>query len=246
MEYKSTPIEVKGIDKGKRTADIAFATYNNIDRGKDILRPGAFKKSWTERKSDIRFFLNHDPSQAPGKALDFYDDTNQAVAKAYLGTHTLGEDTLKMMDEGIITDASFGFRTEKKNMIDVKGETVRELLEVNQREFSVLTDWGMNPLSKVRSVSKSLYGFDMMELKTRINKLEKFCRNTTASDDTIKTLLQEVKALQSLVAGFDTATTHDDEPDASDPNEVLEGEEGMRNTVLSRIKLLHTQMALGS
>jgi HK97 family phage prohead protease len=242
VEYKSIQFELKGVDKGKRTADIAFATYNNIDRGKDILRPGAFKKSWTERKSDIRFFLNHDPSQAPGKALEFYDDNNQAVAKAFLGTHTLGEDTLKMMDEGIITDASFGYRVEKKNFIDVKGEQIRELLEVNQREFSVLTDWGMNELSKVRSVQKNLAGIDLEELKARINKIEKFCRNTTASDETIKSLLQDVKVLQSLVAGFDTATTHDDEPDASDPNEVLEGEQ---NTVLSRIKLLHTQMALG-
>src|SRR5687767_3518360 len=98
MEYKSIKFEKKDIDKGQRTAVIAFATYNNIDRDGDVLRRGAFNKSWQEAKEDIRFFLNHDKTQVPGRPIEFWEDDNHAYAKAYLGTHTLGEDVLKMMD----------------------------------------------------------------------------------------------------------------------------------------------------
>ena len=240
MEYKSTPFEVKDINKGERSAVIAFATYNNIDHGGDVLRPGAFKKSWAENKSDIRFFLNHDRSQAPGKALDFFDSGDSANAKAFLGTHTLGEDTLKMMDEGVITDASFGYIPIKKEMIDVKGRSVRELKEVKQREFSVLTDWGMNPLSKVSSVTKSLGNKDLFEIKTRIEKLEKFCRNTTASDETIKYFLQEIKSLHEFVAEIDTADTHEiSEPDASETGKTNDNEE-----ILATLQLLNLKASM--
>ena len=240
LEYKSTPLEVKDLDRSKRTAVIAFATYNNVDRGGDILRPGAFKKSWNENKSDIRFFLNHDPSQAPGKGLDFFDDGDHANVKAYLGTHTLGEDTLKMMDEGIITDASFGFNTIQSNNIDVKGKSVRELKEVRQREFSVLTDWGMNPASKVLRVTKSLNGDAYKAISDRLAKLEKFCRNTTASDECIKNILQEVKSLQSIVSQFDTADTHD----ANEPTASGEGNTTVSDEIIATLKLLTLKAAL--
>lgn len=164
METKSIALEVKDFDKEKRTVVVAHAAYNNIDRTKDISRKGMFTKSWNENREDIAFYKNHNSDLTPGKVVDFWEDDSFAYTKAFLGTHTLGEDTLRMLDEGIITKASFGYLPVQKNFIDVKGEKIRELKEVRWFETSVLTVLQANPLAKVRSVTKS---FDDMlfELK---------------------------------------------------------------------------------
>lgn len=164
IETKSIQFELKDMDKAKRTAVIAHANYDNIDKGKDISRKGMFTKSWNESKGDISFYLNHNDEQAPGKVIDVFEDGSKAYTKAWLGTHTLGNDTLIMMDEQIIKNASFGYIPEKKNYIQVKGQMVRELVEVKHIETSVLTKMPMNPLTGVISVTKSFN--DVPEFKT--------------------------------------------------------------------------------
>ncbi len=234
LEYKSTKFEVKDVNKGERSAVIAFATYNNIDRTKDILRKGSFNRSWTNNKSDIRLFLNHDPNLAPGKPTEFWEDDNHAYVKAWFGTHTLGEDTLKMMDEGIITDSSFGFKTIKANNIEIKGEKVRELKELEHFETSILTHWGANPLSKVQMVTKALPMGAVDELKASIDRMEKFCHNTTASDEAIQKILLELQEAKSL---FDTADTSDGNSAASDENESNMDSQRLLGITLLKFKI---------
>ncbi|HYH15935.1 MAG TPA: HK97 family phage prohead protease, partial [Flavisolibacter sp.] len=130
MEHKSISFELKDMDSSSRTAIIAHAVYDNIDRTKDISRKGMFTKSWKEGKDDIAFYLNHNDELAPGKVVDVFEDEQKAYTKVWLGTHTLGNDTLIMMDEGIIKKASFGYAVEKKDFIQVKGQRVREIKEV--------------------------------------------------------------------------------------------------------------------
>ena len=188
MERKSIPFELKDIDTSKRTAVIAHSIYNNIDLTGDISRKGMFNKSWLENKSDINFYLNHNDEQAPGKVTDVYEDDNAAYTKAWLGTHTLGNDTLLMMDEGIIKKASFGFVTQKKNYIEVKGKKVRELKEVKHLETSVLTKLPANPLTGVVSVTKAFE--DMPELKTLNSKEQSALKKVAANDHkTLMTLM---------------------------------------------------------
>ncbi len=145
------------MDKSKRTAIIAHAAYDNIDRTNDISRKGMFNKSWGESKDHINFYLNHNDEQAPGKVIDVYEDDAHAYTKVWLGTHTLGNDVLIMMDEEVIKKASFGYATKKSNPIKVKGMQVRELKEVAHFETSVLTKMPANLLAGVRQVTKSLY-----------------------------------------------------------------------------------------
>lgn len=155
MEHKSINLELKDLDMAKRTAVIAHAAYDNVDRTKDISRKGMFTKSWNESKGDIGFYLNHDDEQAPGKVEDVWEDNQKAYTKAWLGNHTLGNDTLIMMDEGVIKNASFGYATVKSKIIEVKGQKVRELIEVRHGETSVLTKMPANPIAGVISVMKS-------------------------------------------------------------------------------------------
>lgn len=283
MEKKAINFELKDIDKNSRTAIIAHCAYNNIDRTEDISRKGMFTKSWKESKEDINFYLNHNDEQAPGKVVDVYEDNDFAYTKTWLGTHTLGNDTLIMMDEGVIKKASFGYITEKKNFIDVKGRRVRELKEVKHLETSVLTKMPANPMAGVRQVVKSfaevielkalseseqevlkkilagdhktmedlvklsasldvtsdLYTWinwnierrssmigdirsqlkwsarELGAIKSHIETMENFCRNTKASDDCIKSILLEIESTKQLISQYDTANTQDSEPVAS-------------------------------
>lgn len=279
MERKTVNFELKDIDKGKREAVIAHCVYNNIDRTEDISRKGMFNKSWKENKSEINFYFNHNDEQAPGKVTDVFEDNENAYTKTWLGTHTLGNDVLIMMDEGVIKKASFGYITVKKNFIDVKGKKVRELKEVEHLETSVLTKIPANPLAGVRQVTKAyshleiktlspdeqallkkIAGSDMdvlkmlidlsaeleptsdlytwinwtisrradyigdirsqlkynsgelKELQIHVETMEKFCRNTNASDDCIKSVLLEIDNSKQLISDYNTAITQAGEP----------------------------------
>jgi HK97 family phage prohead protease len=292
LEFKSIPLEVKDVDTQHRTAIIAHATYDNIDRGKDILRKGAFAKSWKEHKDDVAFYLNHNDEMAPGKVVELFEDDNHAYTKAWMGTHTLGDDTLKMMDEGVIKKASFGFLPVKANKIEVKGVKVREIKELYHGETSVLTKLQMNPGSGVISVTKSfgdvpklinefktltsdeqnfltnvimngnaslmaaitlangldpdsdLYTYinyfisqmasqmgdlksqlkwgrkDFSDAKAHLETMEKFVRNTTASDDCIKLISKEAEEIKAFLS-IDTADTRViNEPAASNDDAI--------------------------
>lgn len=207
--HKSVELELKDLDTASRTAVIAHCVYDNIDRTKDISKKGMFSKSWSESK-DVKFYLNHDVTQAPGKVLDLYEDDQKAYTKVKFGTHTLGEDTFRMVQEGIATSASFGYSTVKSENEKIKGQDIRILKEVKHYETSVLTAMPANPLAGVISVQKSI------NLLSRLEKLEKFIRTTTVSDESIKSVLEEILSIKSILSGLDTADTHDGEPTASD------------------------------
>lgn len=311
VEYKSIPLKLTDVDKSSRTAVIAHSAYNNIDRTKDISRKGMFTKSWEESKDDISFYLNHDDTQAPGKVIGVKEDSDFAYTESKMGTHTLGNDTLIMMDEGIIKKASFGFLTVKSKPIEVKGQKVRELLEVKHIETSVLTMLPANPKAGVISVVKSFRGnrlelktlndqeqiflqgiiasgsklvrqaldladsLDpdsdlytwinyfiqqqsswigdaksnlrwgrksdepaMAELKSHVENMERFVRNTRASDECIQQIDAELKAAQHIISLYDTANTHDGEPDASKRGSATNDE------AIVRLKLLQLKASL--
>lgn len=217
IERKATPIELSDMDRERRTAVIAHAVYHNIDRYKDISRPGMFKKSWAETKAeDVRFDIDHDPRQQPGKVIDRYENEHKAFTKVKFGNHTLGNDTMLMMDDGIIRGASFEFIAEKKAMIEVKGVKVRELKEVRHIATTVtLALPPVNPEAGVVSVTKASLE-PLVQFKAYIDRLETFCRNTTATDETIQFLLAEAKAAREIISQYDTASTQlIIEPDAS-------------------------------
>lgn len=277
MERKSINFELKDLDKSKRVAIIAHATYDNIDQTDDISRKGMFTKCWQENKDDINFYLNHNDEQAPGKVTELYEDDKNAYTKTWCGTHTLGNDVLTMMDEGIIKKASFGFYTTKSNILNVKGKKVRELKEVRHTETSVLTKMPANQKAGVRSVVKSFFNLsevktlttdeqlmlkniiasdqnileqlirlsgtidetsdlyswvtyyisrradtmgdlrsqlrynskELKELSSHIITMENFCRNTKASDGSIKTILEEIENTKQFISEYNTANTQE-------------------------------------
>lgn len=210
-------LEVSELNRERRTAVIAHAVYNNVDRFGDISRKGMFNKSWNETKaSNIRFDIDHDPYKQPGLVKSVWEDEKKAYTKVSFGSHTLGNDTMIMMDEGIIRGASFEFITEKKGMLTLKNRKVRELLQVNHIATTVtLALPPVNPEAGVITVTKADIGM-ITELKARIEQLEKFCRNTNASDECIENILSQIGEVKSIISRNDTAPpSADHERDAS-------------------------------
>lgn len=208
IERKATPLELAEINTDRRTAVIAHSVYDNIDRYGDISRKGMFNKSWSETKAeDIRFDIDHDPGKQPGRVTKVFEDEKKAYTAVKFGSHTLGTDTMLMMDEGIIRGASFEFVAEKKGQIEVKGRKVRELKEVRHIASTVtLALPPVNPEAGVVSVTKADMSA-LKEFKAHLDRLEAFCRNTTASDMCIIKILAEVKAARDILSGIDTANT---------------------------------------
>lgn len=286
MESKSIKFEVKDIDKSTRTIINRYAVFNNKDRDKDISRKGMTLKSVTESFDDVRFFLNHEKTQAPGVPVKMWEQEDGAYSESKCGTHTLGNDVLIMADEGIIKAASFGYEVVKSNKM---ADGIRELKEVKVWEYSLLTHWGANPLAGPTSVTKEfnpvsfvkslstteqdvflqlvqgdnmaiqqlvelwlsldtssdLYSWlgwhisrrieitqsirselkwnpaEVTALKSHIVTMEKFCRNTNASDDCIKQVQKEIKNAKLFLVELDTATTEPiTQPGVSDLKEL--------------------------
>lgn len=218
VEFKSAgTLEVKDLNVNKRTAVIAHSVYDVIDQAypiPDISRKGMFNKSWHESKSKgiedtLGFYINHDPLKQPGLVKDVWETENKAYTKVWFGNHTLGNDTMLMMDEGIIRDASFSFKAVRKEIRDIKGRKVRELKEVLHGETSVVIGIPpVNPLAGVVSVTKAMTAQSILqEFKAYIQRMEAFARNSRASDESIININNEIKTAKEFISSYDTADT---------------------------------------
>lgn len=205
------------------------SVYNSIDKAGDISHKGMFTKSWNERLP--KFCINHDYKMQPGKTLRVFDDENGAYTEVKFGNWTLGNDALEMADAGIFTGASFEYIAQKKDYGEVKGRKIRNLREVYHGETSILTVDACHPDAKIVSLTKAFEDLEdndietllqwhneqLAQLKSYVEKIDAYCRNAKASDQTIITLANSLQEYKNIISQYDTAFTHvANEPDASD------------------------------
>jgi len=207
MEHKSINFELKDLSKDSRTAIIAHAVYNNIDRVGDISTQGMFTSSW-ERKDAIDFLFNHNDGDVPGKVIRTFEDEQKAYTEVKFGNWKLGDDMIAMIEAGVMKGASFGFETEKKEFIEKAGRKVRVLRQVRHIETSLLTKIPANPLTGVVKLTKAedIQNF-IAEVKAHLFSMENFCKNTNASDEAIKAIMSEIKQANEIISKYDTAST---------------------------------------
>lgn len=197
------PLSIKDVDGEKGIVTGYFANFNTIDSDGDIIKPGAFVKTINEtgplsRKPRIKHILNHNPSQPLGVLKELKEDGFGLYYESKVGTHTLGQDFIKMIESGLITEHSIGYRTIKFNQLKPwsewkEGEAMRELTELRLWEGSSLTAWGANPNTPFTGM-KSLEKADAMG--KRIDLLIKALRNGDFSDEGFEMLEIELKQIQ--------------------------------------------------
>lgn len=210
IKRAAMPIKWKNIDTegGRRLVSGYYTAFGNEDSDGDIAVKGMTTKSVNETGPHsthprIKHFLNHDVTHPLGRLTEMGEDEYGAWYTAEIGKHQKGQDYLDMLDSGgIITEHSYGLRVIARLKSDQ-----RMMAQVDVWETSPLTHWGANPLTPLTSIGKSMSKEDILNYwGNKVKALEKFCRNSTASDETNESLLIEIKYLTQHIIDLTTTT----------------------------------------
>lgn len=112
---------VNDVDVKKRIVTGYASKFGNIDHHGDMIVQGAFKKTLKERGVDgnnsIWFLHNHKTENPLGKPRVLKEDSYGLYFEAPIVDTTIGNDVLKLYEEGLINEHSIGFATIKENKV---------------------------------------------------------------------------------------------------------------------------------
>jgi HK97 family phage prohead protease len=209
----NNPLQFKDVDGRKGIVTGYFADFDTLDSDGDVIMKGAFTKTISatgpqSKQPRIKHLLNHDPSKPLGVLTTLKEDNKGLYYESKLGNHSLGVDFVKMVESNLIAEHSIGYQTKKFNQVTAwedwkEGDVRRELTEVKLWEGSSLTAWGANPNTPLTGI-KSL---EINKLLGKAEAIEKFCRDTKASDETIETLLLYNKQLLQTITDLTSKQT---------------------------------------
>jgi hypothetical protein len=235
----------KDVDEKKGVITGYFAHFNNEDSDGDTIIPGAFSKTIKEQgpqssRPRIKHLRNHLIYEPVGTIEVLKEDTQGLYYESRPGTHSIGQDTIKMIESGLITEHSIGFETVKKQVVDPDADWRNRkqiLQELKLWEGSLLTGWGANEMTggaTMKSMGKEAY---IQMIEKRIKALDKFCRNSDATDETIELLLIEHKQLTQIIIDLTKEATKPDESTLPESK----GNDEIANTLNNFITSLNLQ-----
>lgn len=128
--------------------------FGNIDNGRDMVMPGAFKDSLGMKKPGaVKMLWQHDPSQPIGMWTSLEEDKNglKVAGSLLLGLQKARE-VYEMMKAGIVDGLSIGYRVTKESYDTEKsGRAYRKIEKADLVEVSLVT-FPMNPKATVTAV----------------------------------------------------------------------------------------------
>ena len=185
-EYKETSFKALDVDTSKGQVKMILSKFGNVDKGGDIVHPGAFKKSIMERgpqgTDEIIHLWMHDTYTPIGRYMELYEDDGEynglvSVTQFSKKSQT-AQDILGMYEEGIIKRQSIGYIPINPDEKD----GIRNLREVMLFEGSSVSI-AMNEAAKVvdmKSVEDAKNYIN--EQRERLTKLATFARKSKGSD----------------------------------------------------------------
>jgi len=199
-------IEFKAdVDMQRREISGYAATWD-LDQVNDVIHPGAFKKTISERQASVKVMRNH--SILIGKPTAIFEDSKGLATTAYISDTEAGEETLKLARDGILTEQSIQFTIpQSKSNIDDGG--IRHIHEVKLYEFGPV-DFPANSAAKilsVKSISEQILSGEKLTLEEiaqlEIKLLEmKALLSTEPSNNTqpqeLETLLKALEKFGTL------------------------------------------------
>lgn len=192
--------EITEVDVAKRTVMGYAAKFGNIDLHGDMIMPGAFTKTIQERgpmgKNEIWFLHNHSSDSPLGKPSVLKEDNYGLYFEAAIIDTEIGEDILKLYDNGLINQHSIGFSTIKETRVEPDANTNQkpyyQIQEVKLYEFSSVL-WGANP----ETPFVGLKSMDAKGLQDRFDKLYKQLRSGNLKDETYELIEIEYNFIKS-------------------------------------------------
>lgn len=161
IEHKAFhAVSYKANGDGDRVRTGIAAVFGNIDSGKDITHPGAFKKTLSEGRPRWKHLWNHDATQPPiAKVLEIKEigkaDLPEAIlqyapeatgglwVKREYSKSARAQEVLDGIDDGTIDEMSFAFDIVKSDFTEIDGTQVRNLRELSLFDTSDV-NYGMN------------------------------------------------------------------------------------------------------
>jgi len=210
FKYGAPCSEIKDVNLKDRIIQAYYFNSQSIDSDGDIIRPGAYTKSISERgpnsvKPRIKHLFNH--WEGAGVVQELAEDEKGGFFTSKLGRHTVGRDTLLMYEDGLITEHSHGFDIVSSNNIKVDGADVREITEGILWEVTSLDKWGANMNTPViKSIEEQQYWIKQLD------KLSKAFSSGNYSDEAFELLEIQLKQIQQLLSKYD--------PEAKEPEQL--------------------------
>lgn len=126
--------------------------FNVVDRGNDLILPGAFKRSLHERgKKGIKFLWQHDPKEPVGILDEIYEDARGLYVRGRLILDVeRAREACQLLSAGALDGLSIGFHTLKSKQ---RSDGVRLLEQVDLWEISLVT-FPMNEQARISSFKR--------------------------------------------------------------------------------------------
>jgi hypothetical protein len=187
MQVKAIPMEFK-VDHSKRIVEGYASTFGNKDRVGDIVQPGAFTKTISERfnggaKKDIKVLWQH--AHPIGLPIHMEEDSKGLYTVSRIAKTPQGDEAMTLAEEGIIDKFSIGYDIIKS---DYQGKD-QLLQELKLYEYSLVT-FPANEEAGLTSVKSAGVGLGMP-----LTELNALIREFHGED--LTTLLKEGRALSS-------------------------------------------------
>jgi len=206
----SLPFSIKDVDGRKGIVTGYFAAFGNKDSDGDVILKGAFAKSIKEAGPDspmprIKHLFNHDVDKPLGKLLILSEDEKGLYYESKIGNHTLGLDFLNMVESGLITEHSIGFRT-IRNEKDPKS-SINYLKEVQLWEGSSLGSWGANAYTPVMGMKSAVTPEQFRTLVKKQKEVEDYCLYNGFNEETFQSIILYHKQLLNIIENLSDKTT---------------------------------------
>jgi len=203
---KSFSLDIKDIDSESRTVKAYAAAFNILDSDNDIIRPGAFAKSISERGPNsssnrkIAHLRNHDWDQMIGNIKELNEDNYGLMFVSTLGRSTKGNDALLDYQDGILREHSIGFQyiSDKLEYIEPEGDSIGywNVTEVKLFENSAVT-FGANEFTPVVDVAKGMEKAEAIKtINDEMNVLIKALKNGQGTDERLYQIEMKLKVIQ--------------------------------------------------
>jgi len=125
------------------------SVFNVVDRGNDLIMPGAFRRSLQDRGAGgIKFLWQHDPKEPVGILDEIYEDARGLYIRGRLILDvSRAREARQLLGAGALDGLSIGFHTVKSRE---RSDGVRLLREVDLWEISLVT-FPMNEQARIAS-----------------------------------------------------------------------------------------------
>lgn len=223
-EIKNISLAVKDVDSQTRRVKVAFASFNNIDSDRDVIRKGAFAKSIQERGPEsttnrkIAHLRYHDWEHQIGKLISLEETDFHLIGISELGRSTKGNDALLDYQDGIIMEHSIGFNyiPDKMQLIGEGEQSYFDIKEVVLWEGSAVT-FGANSLTPTLDVSKGNKKELLEKLNEKMTAFISAIKNGKGTDERLYSIEMGLKVCQqqyNSLVNFEPVvkTTENEEP----------------------------------